>query len=97
MNQGNIEVNELGLGAQDRLAANIDMSADSTGTVGAENLTEVSDSGRKASLHLAIRRGTDSASTTGITAKIVAPSKSSVAQQTENVTNMAQGGDTIMA
>ena len=96
-NKGDIEVGEGGSGSQDRLAADINMAAGSIGTVGAKSMTAVSDSGKKASVHLAIRRGTDSTSTTGITAKIIAASKSSTAQQTANVVNQTQGKDTIIS
>jgi hypothetical protein len=96
-NNGEVFVNEMGNGGADQLAANIDMTATSTGTVGgSSDKATVSGAGHDL-LSFRIKRGTDSTSNIGINAQIIGSSRKDKLVHTANVISATSGSDTIVS
>jgi hypothetical protein len=95
-NDGEIFVDEAGNGGSDQLAADIDMTAASGGTVGDSSNEAIVSGAGKDLLTFRIRRGTDSTSTTGINATITGSSRKDKLVHTANVLATTSGSDTIV-
>lgn len=97
-NNGELDITELGNGGNDQLYADVYMIPGSTGTVGSSSQPSiVRTSGRKDQLNFTIHRGTDSTTTTGIYAEVIAMSKKDSVTRTANVTASTKGSSTIVS
>lgn len=95
INNGEIDVFEVGNGGSDQLGADVFMNVGSTGVVGDASDTSIVKGSGKDHLSFTIERGTDTTSPNGIFAQVIGTSKRDKVVHTGNVLVKTKGSVTL--